>query len=121
LQSFWHRYGQSKLAIIHLANDMATNHPSVTTVSVHPGRVRTALATGLCGMFQFMKPLERVLTVPLAVGARNALWAATAKELESGRYYEPVGVPDRESRLARDGNLMRMLAVWTEEQLKEQV
>ena len=39
----WQRYGQSKLADILLAKGMAKRYPQITSVSVHPGLVRTEL------------------------------------------------------------------------------
>ncbi|KAK9385148.1 hypothetical protein V1515DRAFT_292236 [Lipomyces mesembrius] len=41
----WLRYGQSKLANILYAAELARRYPNVTTLSVHPG----VIATGLVG------------------------------------------------------------------------
>lgn len=53
---------------------------------------------------------------PVKEGVKNHLWAATA-EVESGEFYEPVGV--KESVDVDDG-MAEKLWEWTEEQLKDQ-
>ncbi len=49
---------------------------------------------------------------------RNHLWAATAPNVESGKYYEPVGVPDKETVIAKDQRLSSRLWEWTENELE---
>lgn len=51
-------------------------------------------------------------------GAKNGLWAATAESVESGRYYEPVGVLGRGSGGSRDGEAGKELWEWTDGELK---
>jgi retinol dehydrogenase-12 len=46
------------------------------------------------------------------------LWAATAEGVESGRYYEPVGVLGMGSELSRDEGLGIRLWEWTERELE---
>ena len=48
----------------------------------------------------------------------NHLWAATSSDVVSGSYYEPVGVPGKESALAKDEGLSGKLWDWTEQQLE---
>jgi retinol dehydrogenase-12 len=59
-----------------------------------------------------------LICVPVTVGILNHLWAATSSKVVSGTYYEPVGVPGKESALAKDRQLSRKLWEWTENELK---
>lgn len=43
----WVRYGQSKLANILFASELARRHPNIMSVSVHPGVVKTPMLDGL--------------------------------------------------------------------------
>ena len=116
------RYGQSKLALIHLTRFLSSTYPFVTTAAVHPGRILTGMATALKKESLLVKltaPIAPFFCVPVKVGIVNGLWAATSKDVVSGRYYEPVGVPGKESGLARDEALGRRLKEWTEEQFGE--
>ena len=49
---------------------------------------------------------------------RNHLWAATAPDVQSGKYYEPVGVSDKETVVAKDQKLSRRLWEWTEKEFE---
>ncbi|KAK7751557.1 hypothetical protein SLS62_006507 [Diatrype stigma] len=133
------RYGQSKLALVLWAREMAERVPQVTTVSIHPGTVRTELFSQPEGGFVY-RALKYIF-VPLfglsvADGTKNTLWAATAPAakkggrgvgrsgrgagLINGEYYEPVGVPGLGSRFTTDRGLSKRLWEWTEEELKGQ-
>ncbi|KAK5164512.1 uncharacterized protein LTR77_009718 [Saxophila tyrrhenica] len=124
------RYGQSKLADILLAKSMAKHYPQITSVSVHPGLVRTNLADNVEPSFMF-SILTSLTWTPLyssaEQGAYNALWAATAPKgsVENGAYYDPVGKKagkkGQTSGLAdagRDKDLAERLWKWTEDELK---
>lgn len=63
------------------------------------------------------KPIAPLFCVPVAIGVRNHLWAATNPGVVSGKYYEPVGIPDKESVMAKDEDLSRRLWEWTEREL----
>jgi NAD(P)-dependent dehydrogenase (short-subunit alcohol dehydrogenase family) len=109
------------VAVIGFARELAARHPRIKAVAVHPGRIVTGMGLGLQKeslLFRVMAPLSPVFCVPPAVGVRNHLWAATAAGVESGKYYEPVGVPDKESAVARDRNLSERLWEWTESEFK---
>jgi NAD(P)-dependent dehydrogenase (short-subunit alcohol dehydrogenase family) len=120
-QKYYQRYGQSKVAVIGLARELAARHPQIKVVAVHPGRIITGMARGLQKeslLFKTMAPISGVFCVSPAIGVRNHLWAATAADVESGKYYEPVGVPDKESAVAKDRNLSARLWEWTENEFK---
>jgi retinol dehydrogenase 12 len=121
-QQWTHRYGQSKIALIHLARDLAARYPSIKTASIHPGRILTGIARRLwkeTWLGYLTKPLGPLFCVSVMVGVRNHLWAATGKGLVSGKYYEPIGVPDNETKEARDPEMAKKLWEWTDEQFKE--
>ncbi|KAK5624919.1 hypothetical protein RRF57_000635 [Xylaria bambusicola] len=99
--SYAQRYGQSKLALIGLARELTQHYPSLTTASVRPGRILTGMATALGKeslMVRLTAPLAPLVFVSVAIGIKNHLWAATNPNIVSGKYYEPVGVPDKEKR-----------------------
>jgi NAD(P)-dependent dehydrogenase (short-subunit alcohol dehydrogenase family) len=119
----WARYGQSKLAQLLYSQELARHYPDVTSVSVHPGYIKT----GLFDAVSFTTALPVLLVgmgrwVPVEQGFWTQCWAATtAKEnLVNGEYYEPVGVMGkRTSKLAKDegGVLGKKLWEWTDKAL----
>ncbi|KAI0484411.1 hypothetical protein GGR56DRAFT_613725 [Xylariaceae sp. FL0804] len=118
--SYAQRYGQSKLALIGLAHELAQRYPQLKTAAVHPGRILTGMATGLRReslLVRLTAPLAPLVCVPIEVGVMNHLWAATSPDVVSGRYYEPVGVPDKETKDARDHVLSSKVWEWTENEL----
>ncbi|KAJ6598514.1 dehydrogenase with different specificitie [Mycena sp. CBHHK59/15] len=117
----WTRYGQSKLANILFAAELARRHPQITSLSIHPGVIQTGLVKNLSALkkalvyitspFSMMTPAE---------GARNQLWAATGDKTKmiNGEYYEPVGMPGRHLRMSRDHKLAGQLWDWTDKELQ---
>lgn len=123
-QMTWTRYGQSKLANILFASQMAKRYPQITTVSLHPGSVRTNLTSAFAGN-SIVHGLSTwvamgVLGVNVEKGARNQLWAATAPKdkLVNGEYYDPVGKPGMRIPYARDEKLAEKLWDWTEKEIE---
>ncbi|KAL9124511.1 MAG: hypothetical protein Q9217_006165, partial [Psora testacea] len=128
----WSRYGQSKLADIFLAKSMAKHYPQITSVSVHPGLVRTDLAgrveSGVLASVGFTLMSWTPLYQNADKGAYNALWAAASPKakLENGAYYDPVG--KRPGKLTKTGTgvaeicsderLAEKLWKWTENELE---
>ncbi|KAL6401172.1 hypothetical protein AUP68_16898 [Ilyonectria robusta] len=117
------RYGQSKLAGIFFAQELARRYPQFTAVSVHPGLVNTNLANKM-ERENLLLGIVAKEVMPIAgsnakEGARNQLWAATASGVESGEYYEPVGVAGKGSKYTKDHELAKRLWEWTENELKE--
>lgn len=113
------RYGQSKLAAILWARQMAAQYPKLTVTSVHPGVVRTNLiagATGL-GVLRAVGKVVNLLFTSVEVGAKTQLWASVAQDVKSGEYYEPIGVAGSGSEKAKDGKLAERLWEWTEKEL----
>ncbi|KAH7133102.1 hypothetical protein B0J13DRAFT_597707 [Dactylonectria estremocensis] len=113
-------YGQSKLANAVYARELARRFPQFTTVSVHPGVVKTDLhssmgKTVLLRLFQaFIVPF---IGLTPREGAKTQLWAASAKMVLSGEYYEPVGVTGKGSDFSKSEELGKKLWEWTEKEL----
>ena len=118
----WIRYGQSKLANILFASELARRYPNIATASVHPGVINTGLVTNL----GFMNSTFVRLTNPFSMltpeqGVYNSLWAATTKkgDLISGEFYVPVGVPGAHDKESKSEKLAGELWEWTEKELEE--
>ncbi|KAJ8129330.1 hypothetical protein O1611_g4302 [Lasiodiplodia mahajangana] len=119
--SYLQRYGQSKLALIGFTRELARYYPRLTTAAVHLGWIITGMAKSLATesvLIRFATFISYLICVPVFVGIRNHLWAATSSEVVSGKYYELIGVLDRESKIAKDENLSKELWEWIENELK---
>jgi NAD(P)-dependent dehydrogenase (short-subunit alcohol dehydrogenase family) len=117
----WLRYGQSKLANLLYAAELARRFPHITTVSVHPGIIFTGLVMNLGlvhRMFVYAISVGRGVTPE--EGAYNTLWAATADKagIVNGEYYEPVGKLGRHARESKNAELAAKLWDWTEKELE---
>jgi retinol dehydrogenase 12 len=107
--------------LIYLTRELARRYPQLKVAAVHPGRVNTGMGTALLKdspILRVFTPIGPMLGVPLSIGVRNHLWVATSPDVVSGKYYEPVGIPDGESKAARDDSLYGKLWEWTESELK---
>jgi len=115
------RYGQSKLACILFARQLAKEYPQFTSVSLHPGLVRTNLfhaATDSPAILRLTMPLWDYFLVTPEDGAKNQLWASVAKDVKNGEYYEPIGIPGRASSYGKNDELAKKLWDWTEKELE---
>ena len=119
-------YGQSKLANVLHARELARRYPEILTTVIHPGRVETNLTNvmmdvnGINGRFQrVFDSLAGKFTIQ--EGTLTQLWAATWKKdaVKTGAYYVPVGKENAGSKRSRDPELARRLWEWTERELKE--
>ena len=116
----WFRYGQSKLANLLYADELARRHPDVISAAVHPGVVETELVTkhlsfaNRLGMRFKMMGTKRLTPEE---GAKNQVWAATAKDVVGGTYYVPVGVKGNREKMGNDEGLAKELWDWTEGEL----
>ncbi|KAK3676821.1 hypothetical protein LTR78_003025 [Recurvomyces mirabilis] len=121
----WMRYGQSKLANLLYARVYTKHYPSITSVSIHPGVSATGLVTSLSlfqRMFVYATNIGRMVSAEDC--ASNQQWAATAplgdgkREVQSGQYYEPVGVKTTPSGEATNDELAEKLWQWTQDELE---
>jgi len=116
------KYTQSKLANAVYARQIAMRYSSLISVSIHPEDVATQLfAKGAVGGGSEIEYLATNIAplagVSLEEGAKNGLWAATADDVVSGQYYEPVGVEGGESEHVRDEEFGEKLWEWTQREL----
>lgn len=125
VMAHWIRYGQSKLANLLYARAYAKHHPSITSVSIHPGVSATGLVTSM-GFFNrsfvYVTNVGNMLTPEQC--SWNQQWAATAplgkgdREVETGTYYEPVGVKGKLVTQAANDELAEKLWEWTQKELE---
>jgi NAD(P)-dependent dehydrogenase (short-subunit alcohol dehydrogenase family) len=119
------RYGQSKLANMLYAGELAKHYPQITSVSVHPGIINTAIISGLRPIDKAILHTVNFLTVKKWTkeeeGCYNTLWAMTTekKNLKNGEFYHPVGEVGPRKGKANDPKLGEELWQWTENELKD--
>lgn len=117
----WLRYGQSKLANLIYARELAVRYPNITSFAIHPGVVKTSLVTDLTWtqkMLVYIPNIGQMLTPEQ--GTYNLLWAITTSKqnLKGGGFYMPVGTLSSEkTKASEDPQLRKKLWEWTEEQL----
>ena len=121
----YERYGLSKLLLILSSRHLSHLHPSITSISLHPGLIHSPLWTPTTQSNPFIKTLITLISTwfmsSSSDGARNTIWAATAKigdgkgEVKSGGYYMPIGKVVGGSKESRDEALARRVWEWTDE------
>ncbi|THW27058.1 hypothetical protein D6D25_06276, partial [Aureobasidium pullulans] len=103
---------------------LAARYPSITSVAVHPGFIKTALHDNNGLADRMVVNFKADKWVSEEEGAYTQTWAATtAKEkLSSGAYYVPVGVKTTPKvKQAKDVGLAKELWEWTKVQLEKWV
>lgn len=114
-------YGQSKLANTLFARYLAEDYPQLTVAAVHPGVVKTGIAdkTAQHNLWaRILLPAASPLMLTVEEGVKNQLWACTSKNVISGEFYTPVGVPGNATKLASDDALAEKLREWTAAELE---
>ncbi|XXG97293.1 hypothetical protein Hte_003589 [Hypoxylon texense] len=120
------RYGQSKIANILYAAEIARRYPNIKSVSVHPGVVATDLVNNLPTMRRaFIYTAIWLMgggIVEPKKGRLSQLWvAAGAKrdELVNGAFYMPVGIlsNNKLDKFAKSEELAGKLWSYTEDVL----
>ncbi|KAL9075259.1 MAG: hypothetical protein Q9157_004050 [Trypethelium eluteriae] len=121
----WRRYGQSKLANILFARELARRYPEqLTAAAVHPGIIETELYASQKTTNVVVRQIVKVLgKTPVFLtkedGALNQLWAATMEGVKSGAYYIPVARENGGSYWhARKDGLARELWEWSEAEVR---
>jgi NAD(P)-dependent dehydrogenase (short-subunit alcohol dehydrogenase family) len=123
-QGPWARYGASKAANIMFAAELARRYPALTSVSLHPGMIKTELYAPNSEVNPILKYGSQVIGPlffqSIAAGALNSLWLAAGahkEELKNGAYYTPVGKL-QSNAWASNADAGRKLWEWTEQELK---
>ena len=118
----WLRYGQSKLANMIFARELAARYPKILSFSLTPGVVTTGLVTDL-GLVDkalvYIPNIGRMKTPE--EGTHNLLWAigTPRTDIKRGFFYEPVGhLSTMESKASKDPELGTKLWDWTETELR---
>jgi NAD(P)-dependent dehydrogenase (short-subunit alcohol dehydrogenase family) len=119
----WLRYGQSKLANMIFARELAARYPKILAFSITPGVVSTGLVTDLGVVDKCLVYLPNIgkMKTP-EEGTHNLLWdiGAPQKDVKRGVFYEPVGrLSTMETKPSKDPELGRKLWDWTEAELKQ--
>ncbi|KAK4238696.1 hypothetical protein C8A03DRAFT_33296 [Achaetomium macrosporum] len=120
------RYGQSKLADVLLARELARRYPAILSVSVTPGIVGTDLVNNLSLFHRSVAKLSAYLgqggLIKPEDGAKSQLWCVGAprSKIKSGEFYEPIGVLSKIStKYSTDMGLARRLWEWTDTELEK--
>jgi len=115
------RYAQSKLANVLFAKELARRYPTITSVALHPGVVKTELWASTIkwwGIGKLVTLVRDSIYTSVQDGAKGQLWAGTAAGVKSGQYYAPVGVTGQETRVACNMELSKKLWDWTDKELE---
>ncbi|KAE8551331.1 hypothetical protein EYB25_005216 [Talaromyces marneffei] len=124
------RYGQSKLANIVYAAELARQYPdtNIRFISVHPGAVNTHLTTSIPWNLRLFTVVFLwflgVTFMDEDQGRLSQLWAAAGAkrdELEDGGFYMPVGrlSNDRLDKTAKSLELSKKLWTFTQDVLSK--
>lgn len=122
------RYGQSKLSNILYTKGLAKYYPSITSVAIAPGRVKTDLLNGMYaagnhrfyGWFQSFYDMT-IGALSVEVGAYTQVWAATDPDkdhVKSGEMYYPVGKKNEGTPFSNNQESVERLWKFTMEELK---
>jgi NAD(P)-dependent dehydrogenase (short-subunit alcohol dehydrogenase family) len=112
----WMCYGQSKLANLLYPVELAARYPSITSVAVHPGFIRTELHANEGFVDRRIVNMLADKWLDEKQGAYTQTWAATTAkdDLQNGAYYQPIGVKTVPStKRGKDKQLARQLWDWT--------
>ena len=122
----WDAYGQSKLALIHMAQALHRRHGRTgefRALSLHPGAVYTNLVSGGLESYSRVRPIQRLMAAPAKAallsplqGAQTTLFCATDAEVQGGRYYDRCAV-SQPSADALDASVAERLWALSEEWL----
>jgi NAD(P)-dependent dehydrogenase (short-subunit alcohol dehydrogenase family) len=120
----WGRYGHSKLANVYFTKGLVKHYPQLKSVATHPGGVNTNLPNTVASNLPYVvraigSVLMGLFLASVAEGARNQLWASTAKreEVISGAVYYPVAKEHKGRPLMNDMKKVDLLWDWTEKEL----
>lgn len=116
----WNAYGNSKLALVHMANELQRLHGDggLRAYSLHPGSVYTNVANrglegapGLVKLRNVLSPIEAFFLKSPLEGAQTQIHCATRPGLPGGLYYQECE-PTAASADSEDAHVSRRL--WEE-------
>jgi NAD(P)-dependent dehydrogenase (short-subunit alcohol dehydrogenase family) len=118
----WQRYGQSKLAMMLYARELAKRYgdQGILAISVHPGTFNTGLVSNLgWGQRTFITVTNGGKFGDEKEMACNSCWGATSMRagIENGGFYTPVGVRGKKVRENENMELAGKLWEYTEKEL----
>ena len=118
----WQRYGQSKLAMMLYARELAKRYgdQGLLALSIHPGVFSTGLVNNLgWGQRAFITVTNGGKFGDEKEMAGNSCWAATSKRdrIENGGFYTPVGERGKKVRENENMQLAGKLWEYTEKEL----
>jgi len=123
-QKPWTCYGASKAANIMFAAELARRCPQFTSVSLHPGMIKTDLYTPNLEVNPFVRYgsllMGGLIFQTIEAGALNQLWlsaGARKDEIKNGQFYTPVGKV-HSNTWATNAGAGKRLWEWTEKELK---
>ncbi|RAK87824.1 retinol dehydrogenase [Aspergillus costaricaensis CBS 115574] len=143
--SVWARYGHSKLANVLHSKALAKRFPSILSLSLHPGTVKTYAAVSFpvqrftstnltilrnlsagpissTPLYRLIKPLVELGAPGPRKGAANILFAAVSSRLrlesDNGAYLLPIGRVSAPSKAASDLEMAEELWKWTTKTLR---
>ncbi|KAK0373420.1 short-chain dehydrogenase/reductase [Colletotrichum limetticola] len=117
----WARYGQSKLAVILYARELAKRQTKIKVCVVDPGFVDTNWAQSWKSssyILEALYPLMRMASSSVENGVQNQLWASVHPNVKGGVYYLPVGKPAVGKENLANQKLAQRLWEWTETELE---
>ncbi|EXJ88133.1 hypothetical protein A1O1_05061 [Capronia coronata CBS 617.96] len=119
-------YGQSKIANILHARELAKRYPQILSTSVHPGRVATPILDQMFTKRSFTAYLQKfydaiagMLTPEM--GAFTSLWCSTWKkeDVQNGGYYTPIGKLSPGDKRSQDMEVSQKLWEWQEDEFRK--
>ncbi|KAM0255704.1 hypothetical protein ACHAQJ_005458 [Trichoderma viride] len=114
-------YAQATLAKVLFARELARRYPSLTSLSMHPGIVRTEIWKGKkdAGLLMraFLRPMVSLIGVAPEEGAKTQLWCTVSRDVKNGAYYEPIGKANMRGKFTEDDRLAGELWTWTNMEL----
>ncbi|KAJ3004380.1 hypothetical protein HKX48_001259 [Thoreauomyces humboldtii] len=105
------RYGQSKLAMRLYGLELAKRFPNITTVTIHPGEIKTEIVDTSPWWSRLIFAVTSNLTPDQ--GCWNTLWASTANKSKTelqGGWFVPVG---KVGTAIKQGHLDLAPELWT--------
>ncbi|KIW47671.1 uncharacterized protein PV06_00341 [Exophiala oligosperma] len=120
------RYGQSKMANVLFARELARRYPQIISVSADPGRVQTPLLDEKFKTRDFTTYFQKTYDFLAGMldarhGAFTELWCATydKQKVKTGTHYVPFGHESPGHKKSRDEKHAKELWEWQEKEFEK--